>query len=540
MRLYHQLHILVLDLDDRKRAELTEGLHRLGVHSILPAHTLIEVDHLLKEYPIDLIFLGDQLPKMPPLETIRELHSLPRSEKIPLIWYTQTRNPRGLADQITAGLALALWHPNDKLELDRALHRALHISLPPNLISLARRCDFFRGFSLEGVRHVLGLSISCRYEAGEVVIRRGDPADSFFVLLEGEVEVVLPGRGGRELIISVPQGHSFGEMGILEGSTRSAYCVAARESRVLEIDSKILLNDQNPIQGKVLAKIATLLASRLRKMNEAISALEEPHEQLPETEGLLTTERYRIATRQIYLRRRTLGQQVPVEIRNSLQHELCSVWQHDQLHFQWNHNWFQPVGNRLKRPLHLVVAAEEGSSYFQTIFFDLPFTHQIVARPDGGCNGTFLPNLAAIDRYLNGLPPEETPQQDFSELEHTRADVTPTTLFLVFESASGEMTRRIRDAFPEQQIATVLAGTGGATSCAAAAKMAERLDTDFRVGETLFLPNLSHYFSGQTTYEAASLFATIDLLCEIGAGRLSPIVSEVEQTARAMYGSQPE
>lgn len=527
MRLYHQLHILILDLDDRRQWELTAALRKLGIHSILSARTLTEVNSLLTEYPVDLIFLGDQLPKMPITETIQTLRSSPRSEKIPLIHYTQTRNVKGARDQFTSGLSMVVWHVEEEYELDRALQRALHIDLSSQLISLARHCDFFSGFSLEELREILRIGTPCRYEAGEVVIRRGDPADSLFVLLKGRIETVLPRPAGGEVVAHVPEGQSFGEMGILDGPSRSGYCVAAEEAIVLEIDAKVLLHQHNPIQAKILAKIATLLAGRLRTINEKIHPSREANSGEELAFGPLFLEHYQVAVRQIHLRRHSLSQRIPEKIKHNLQKEVCDFLRTDQLHRRWESDAFFPPGDRLRGPIHLVVGALQGNLWYQQIFPDLPFTNRVVARPDGGSKGTFLRSLDLVHRYLAGSCPQETLQEDLTgSLEHTRVDVTKNTLFLTFDGIEGRMTHAFREAFPEAQIVAVVAGKERLTSCAEASRWVDQTDSGFRTGEALFFPSLASYFPSRPTADASSLFATIDLIAELGSAQQSLVAKE--------------
>lgn len=61
------------------------------------------------------------------------------------------------------------------------------------------------------------------YEPGALIVRRGEPADAIYLLLGGEVSVVvdLPG-GGQKRLSTLSAGMSFGEMALLDGGLRSA------------------------------------------------------------------------------------------------------------------------------------------------------------------------------------------------------------------------------------------------------------------------------------------------------------------------------
>jgi CRP-like cAMP-binding protein len=71
--------------------------------------------------------------------------------------------------------------------------------------------------------------------AGEVIVRQGQPADRFYVILSGECEV-LRDRGSDEQSLSrLGPGRFFGETGLLAGVPRTATVVAVGEVRLLTL-----------------------------------------------------------------------------------------------------------------------------------------------------------------------------------------------------------------------------------------------------------------------------------------------------------------
>jgi len=68
--------------------------------------------------------------------------------------------------------------------------------------------------------------------ANAVIVRRGDPADAMFFVMEGEVEVdVLPAP------VRLKQGQYFGEMALLSGGARNATVMAVGETRLLMLEA---------------------------------------------------------------------------------------------------------------------------------------------------------------------------------------------------------------------------------------------------------------------------------------------------------------
>lgn len=66
------------------------------------------------------------------------------------------------------------------------------------------------------------------------IIKNGDKADSFWVLLKGEVEVKKDG----DLLATLSRGKGFGELGLLSGSTRSADVFAKTDATLLRISEE--------------------------------------------------------------------------------------------------------------------------------------------------------------------------------------------------------------------------------------------------------------------------------------------------------------
>lgn len=71
----------------------------------------------------------------------------------------------------------------------------------------------------------------------EVIIREDEPGDDFYLIVEGEVEVRkrLPGRRRSATIGWLGPGDCFGEIALLEKTTRTATLVASRPARLLRL-----------------------------------------------------------------------------------------------------------------------------------------------------------------------------------------------------------------------------------------------------------------------------------------------------------------
>jgi hypothetical protein len=105
----------------------------------------------------------------------------------------------------------------------------------PRILALGR-LGIFAEASRPVLERLAAESVESAVPAGTTLIREGDEADAFFVLLEGEMAVRARGEGTSEVHLpSMEEGAYFGEIGLLERIPRTATVTASRDSRVLRI-----------------------------------------------------------------------------------------------------------------------------------------------------------------------------------------------------------------------------------------------------------------------------------------------------------------
>ncbi|MCU0452923.1 MAG: DUF1003 domain-containing protein [Bacteroidetes bacterium] len=124
-------------------------------------------------------------------------------------------------------------------------------------------------------------------QAGDVLVRKGEPGSSMFIIEDGIVEIRVPDQfAKKEVRVSVlHQGDFFGEISLLDGLPRTATAVAMEETQLLEMrrDDFIQFLLQRP---SVAVAMLGEIGGRLRKTNELVQSLasknvnEEIEEQL--------------------------------------------------------------------------------------------------------------------------------------------------------------------------------------------------------------------------------------------------------------------
>jgi CRP-like cAMP-binding protein len=132
-------------------------------------------------------------------------------------------------------------------------------------------------FNQENLEGALRLSKIREYEPGELILEEGSYDNRIFFIVSGNVRIE---KDGKELTILTRVGDVFGEMGVIDGSARSASAYALNKVVCLATDISYIdrLSGNNKVAfGYILYRIfAESLANRLRLTNqELIRANEE-------------------------------------------------------------------------------------------------------------------------------------------------------------------------------------------------------------------------------------------------------------------------
>jgi ATP-binding cassette subfamily B protein len=102
---------------------------------------------------------------------------------------------------------------------------------------ILRRSSVFRFLSDEHFGAIEPLLQEEHYEFGDLIVRQGDPADSFYVLAKGRARALKTKSGGEEVPLGVLKpGDCFGEAALAEGGTRNATVRCSTAVDVLRID----------------------------------------------------------------------------------------------------------------------------------------------------------------------------------------------------------------------------------------------------------------------------------------------------------------
>jgi CRP-like cAMP-binding protein len=99
----------------------------------------------------------------------------------------------------------------------------------------------FKGLPRHEVETLAARLETVHVGAGDTIVRQGAPADKFFIIVDGEVDVLreeATGKGQKK-VASLKQGQFFGEMAILRDSPRTATVQAVTPTTLLTMDRDV-------------------------------------------------------------------------------------------------------------------------------------------------------------------------------------------------------------------------------------------------------------------------------------------------------------
>lgn len=145
-----------------------------------------------------------------------------------------------------------------------------------SVIELLQRSELFSGLTPEQIERIAALGHEVVYNAGDVIIREGDPSDEIYIIRSGVVEVLVsggtvpdvPGLSRLTPIVRLGKGQSFGEMALVDRGARSATVRCAKGVAVLHVipcqDFWALCDGDHHIGYVVMRNIAFDLSFKLR------------------------------------------------------------------------------------------------------------------------------------------------------------------------------------------------------------------------------------------------------------------------------------
>jgi CRP-like cAMP-binding protein len=107
------------------------------------------------------------------------------------------------------------------------------------------------------------------YDVADVIFEEGSTGRELYVVLDGKIDIAKDSGATRMTIVTLGKGEFFGEMAVIDGSSRSATAIAAApKTKVMRINHArfVYLVSQQPAFALM---IMDALSKRLRASNAA-------------------------------------------------------------------------------------------------------------------------------------------------------------------------------------------------------------------------------------------------------------------------------
>jgi hypothetical protein len=147
-------------------------------------------------------------------------------------------------------------------------------SIPDKIMHL-RRIQIFEGLSVTELAAVASVTDEIVFQPGKTVIKEGEPGETMYLMMEGEVSVNKSHGEGREIELDrISAGDYFGEMALFEDIPRSATIRTEKESRLLVLHKREFAEIVREYP-QIALHICKVLGARLRKLHEKVKRYEK-------------------------------------------------------------------------------------------------------------------------------------------------------------------------------------------------------------------------------------------------------------------------
>jgi small-conductance mechanosensitive channel/CRP-like cAMP-binding protein len=134
--------------------------------------------------------------------------------------------------------------------------------------------EVLSSLSEEQRAQLVAASHAMLYEAGQVIVRQGDPGASMFVVREGEAAVTVAGADGE--LARHGAGGFFGEMSLLTGDPRTATVTAVTDCELVEIGAeafrRVVMADAAVVEKVSAAVTARRIELEQHRVTKATSS----------------------------------------------------------------------------------------------------------------------------------------------------------------------------------------------------------------------------------------------------------------------------
>jgi len=137
-------------------------------------------------------------------------------------------------------------------------------------LAVLRGMPLFRHLDAQRLRIVALSGRVLVVRPGERLWEKGAEGDAAYIVLDGAVEVLMPGEEGETAIAEIGAGEIVGEMAVLTGNPRSTAIAARTDTRLLRLEGETVLGLLREFPELSL-EVIRILAARLEEANARLA-----------------------------------------------------------------------------------------------------------------------------------------------------------------------------------------------------------------------------------------------------------------------------
>ncbi len=153
---------------------------------------------------------------------------------------------------------------------DANVGEELHAQELSQKLEVLKGMQLFRYLSYKELVRMLNISNTFKYAAGSSIFTEGQAGENMFVILQGTVRL----HRGDMLVANMVKGQHFGEMSLVDRSTRSLTATAEETCQLISIERRdfyTIIKKEPSMAVKLLWSFVQVLADRLRKTTTDLS-----------------------------------------------------------------------------------------------------------------------------------------------------------------------------------------------------------------------------------------------------------------------------
>jgi putative ABC transport system ATP-binding protein len=143
------------------------------------------------------------------------------------------------------------------------------------IVSMLMAIPLFEGIDRTKLKLLAFTSERVHFEQGQVVFHQGDTGEHAYVIIEGEVDVVLESDSGSKVVATLGRNELFGEMALLAKMPRTTTIRARTPLILLSVSQDVfmpMVEENSEIAIAMMRVLAGRLASTLRDYGKVMAA----------------------------------------------------------------------------------------------------------------------------------------------------------------------------------------------------------------------------------------------------------------------------